>query len=55
MLCFYEGGRFCEIVDDEGGLGVAVVHGRKGGEAFLACGIPYLEFDGAVWEVGFLG
>ena len=52
---FDEGGGFGEVVDDEGGLGVAVVHGCEGGEALLAGGVPDFEFDGAGWEGGFLG
>ena len=51
---FDERGGFGEVVDDEGGLGVAVVHGCEGGEALLARGVPDFEFDGAGWEGGFL-
>jgi hypothetical protein len=49
MLGFCEGRGLCDVVDDEGGLGVAVVHGRERGEAFLACGIPDLKLDGSGW------
>ena len=55
MLGFDEGGGFREVVDDEGGLRVAVVHGCQGGEAFLPGGVPDFEFDGAGWEGAFLG
>ena len=55
MSGFDEGGRFCEVVDDEGGLCVAVVHGGEGGEAFLAGGVPDFEFDGSGGEGAFLG
>ena len=51
---FYEGGGFGEIVDYEGGLRVAVVHGCEGGETFLARGVPYFELNGSVGEMGFL-
>lgn len=55
MPRFHKTSRLCDIVDDEGGLSVAVVHGRKRGETLLAGGIPDLELDGPVREVAFLG
>lgn len=54
MLGFHEGGRFREVVDHKGRLSVAVVHGREGGEALLAGGVPDFELDGAIWKGGFL-
>src|SRR5690606_12844899 len=54
VLGLYEGGGLREVVDDEGGLRVAVVHGGQGGEALLAGGVPYLELDCAGREVTFL-
>jgi hypothetical protein len=45
---------FRDVVDDQCGLRVAVVHGCERSEALLARGIPDLEFDGAVGEVTFL-
>ena len=55
MFCFDERGGFSEIVYDEGGLGVAVVHGSERGEALLSGCVPYFEFYGAVGQVRFLG
>ena len=55
MSGLHERGRFGEIVYDKGGLGVPVVHRGERGEALLSSGVPYLEFYGAVREVGFLG
>lgn len=34
-----------DIVDNDGAVGVPVVHGRQGLVSLLACGIPYLELD----------
>lgn len=51
---FDEGGGFGEVINYQGGLSVAVVHGCEGGETFLARGVPYFEFDGSVGEVRFL-
>lgn len=34
------------VIDDDGAVGVAVIHGCKGFVAFLAGRVPYLEFDG---------
>lgn len=45
----------CDVVDDERGLGVAVVHGRERGEAFLAGCVPDLKLDCARGQVAFLG
>lgn len=50
-----ERGLFREVVDDEGGLRVAVVHWCERGEALLACRVPDLELDGARGEREFLG
>lgn len=46
---------FGEIVDDESGLGVSVVHGSQRGEALLAGGIPDLKLDCPCREVALLG
>lgn len=54
VLGFCEGRGLRDVVDDEGGLGVAIVHGGEGGEAFLACGVPDFEFDGPRWQVALL-
>ena len=54
MPCFDQASRLCDIVDDEGGLSVTVVHGCQRGETFLAGSIPDLELDGPVREVAFL-
>ncbi len=35
----------CDIVDDDGAVGIPVIHGSEGFVAFLSGGIPYLEFD----------
>lgn len=45
VLGLDEGGGLGEIVNDEGGLGVAVVHGGERGKALLASSVPYLELD----------
>lgn len=55
VLGFGEGSGLGQIVDDKGGLRVAVVHGREGGKALLAGRVPYLEFDGAGGQLTFLG
>ena len=55
VLGFYEGRGLRDVVDYEGGLGIAVVHGSERCEAFLACGVPDFKFYGASWEVAFLG
>lgn len=54
MTRFDQAGGLGEVVGDEGGLGVAVVHGREGGEAFLAGCVPDFELDCAGGEVAFL-
>lgn len=54
MFGFDETAGFCDIVDDERGLGVAVVHWGEAGEAFLACCVPDFEFDGSGGELAFL-
>ena len=36
----------CYVIDDDGAVGVSVVHWCEGFVSFLACGIPYFEFDG---------
>jgi hypothetical protein len=38
-----------DVVNDNGTVGVAVVHGREGLVALLAGGIPNLELDGGVF------
>ncbi len=55
VLGFDEGGGFCEVIDYEGGLGVAVVHWREGGKSFLAGCVPDFEFDDSIWEGDLLG
>ena len=50
MFGFGEGGRLGEVVYDESGLGVAIVHGGKRGEAFLASCIPYFKLYDSVWQ-----
>jgi hypothetical protein len=55
VLGLLQRGGFGDVVDDEGGLRIAVVHGREAGEALLPGGIPNLEFDGAGREGAFLG
>lgn len=44
--CFMGKYRLCDVVDDDCAVGVAIVHWRKRFVSLLACGIPYLEFDG---------
>lgn len=46
---------FRKVVNNKGGLGVAVVHGRQRGEALLACCIPNLELDRPRRKVALLG
>lgn len=41
--------RLSDIVDNNGAVGVAVVHGRKGLVAFLAGGVPDFELDSGVF------
>lgn len=36
----------CYVIDDDGAVGVTVVHGRERLVAFLAGGVPYFELDG---------
>ena len=36
----------CDVVDDDGAVGVSVVHGSEGFVAFLAGCIPYFKLDG---------
>ena len=36
----------CDVVNDNGAVGVAVVHGCERLVAFLACSVPDLELDG---------
>lgn len=55
MFGFDQGGWFGQVVYDEGGLGVSVVHGSKRCETFLAGGIPYLELDCTGRQGAFLG
>lgn len=55
MPRFDETGWLCDVVYDEGGLGVTVIHGSQRGETLLPGGIPDLELDGSVREVAFLG
>jgi hypothetical protein len=52
---FDETGGLGDVVDDQRGLRVPVVHGGQGGEALLAGGIPDLEFNRSVGQVAFLG
>lgn len=52
---FHEAARLRDVVDDQRGLGIAVVHGRQAGEALLARRVPDFEFDGAGGELAFLG
>ena len=54
MLRLDQTASLCDVVDDEGALRIAVVHGRQTGEALLTRGVPDLEFDGAVGQVAFL-
>jgi hypothetical protein len=42
----------CDIIDDNGAVGVSVVHGRQGLVSFLARGVPYFKFDGRVLVEG---
>lgn len=42
----------CDVVDDDGAVCVAVVHGRQRLVALLAGGIPYLELDCCVLVEG---
>lgn len=37
-----------DVVNNDGAVGIAVVHGSQRLVAFLACGIPYLKLDGSV-------
>ena len=41
--------RLSDIVDDDGAVGVTVVHGRKRLVALLASGIPDLELNSGVF------
>jgi hypothetical protein len=36
----------CDVINDNGTVGIAVVHGRERLVAFLTCSVPNLEFDG---------
>ena len=36
----------CDVIDDDGAVGVAVVHWGEGFVALLPCCVPYFEFDG---------
>jgi hypothetical protein len=54
VLGFCERGGLGNVVDDEGGLSVAVVHGRERGKTFLARRIPDLKLDGPRGEIAFL-
>jgi hypothetical protein len=48
VLRFDQTAGFCDVIDDESALRIAVVHGCQTGEALLTRGIPDFEFDGAV-------
>jgi hypothetical protein len=54
VLGFCERGGLGDIVDDECGLGIAIVHGCERGKTFLACRIPDLKLDGPRGEIAFL-
>jgi hypothetical protein len=54
VLGFCEGRGLGDVVYDQRGLGVAVVHGRERGEAFLARCVPDLKLDGPGGQVAFL-
>lgn len=41
-----------DVVDDDGAVGVAVVHGRERLVPLLACRVPDLELDGRVLVEG---
>ena len=55
MLGLDEGCGLGEVVDDESGLGIALVHRGQGGESLLAGCVPDLKLDGSRWQVAFLG
>jgi hypothetical protein len=38
----------CDVVDEQGADGAAVVGTGDGAEVLLACGVPDLQFDGLV-------
>lgn len=38
----------CYVVNNNGAVGITVVHGRKRLVALLSCSIPYLELDGSI-------
>lgn len=43
--CSKETYSLCDVVNDNGAVGIAVVHGCKRLVAFLACSVPNLELD----------
>lgn len=54
MLGLDERGGLGEVVNDESGLGISVVHGGERGESLLTGGIPDLKLDRSGREVAFL-
>lgn len=39
----------CDVVNDDGAMGVSVVHGRQRLVPFLTSGVPYLKLDRGVF------
>ena len=54
MLRFDEGRGFCEVIDDKGGLCVAIIHGCERRKTLLACSVPYFELDSTIGELTLL-
>ena len=48
MVVSEKGGAYglCYVIDDDGAVGVSVVHWSEGFVSFLACCVPYLELNG---------
>lgn len=55
VLGLDEGRGLGQVVDNECGLSVPVVHGRERGKTLLACGIPDLKLDCPGGQVALLG